>query len=140
MLIIALVLILLVCVFVALHFFLKRRKRRRKAGDGKEKGKKKKKNTSSVPETPTPKKEVVELVGTPICELGDPEPRHEMEDVEVHERHMATTESSDDDGDRDVEAGQSGFEAGTSWYDETDDRAAPEPESREFALYWSRGI
>lgn len=150
MLIISLVLIFLVCCTVCLHLYLRRRKRQR-GGTKKDKRKKKGKGKEE-PELATQEKNehVAELVGTPMCEIGVSEPRHEMEDVEVDERHLQLesesgsersschkTEASDSDSDGES-GGEVDVEAGISWYDDSDERV--EPNDRALAMYWARGM
>lgn len=147
MLIISLVLIFLVCCTVAAHLYLKRQKRRKRGGKGTKKGKKQ--NVHKQPELPSQEKPIAELVGTPMCEIGDSDPRHEMEDAEVDERYLR------DDNERETSvqpkngyASESGsdseirseidLEVGISWYGDSEERV--EPDSRELAMYWSRGI
>jgi hypothetical protein len=147
MLIISLVLIFLVCCTVCLHLYLRRRKRQRGGGVKKDKKKKKGKGEAQ-PEIATQEKNdhVAELVGTPMCEIGVSEPRHEMEDVEVDERHLQLesesgsersschkTEVSDSESGSEVD-----IEAGISWYDDSDERV--EPNDRALAMYWARGM
>ncbi|KAJ4291932.1 hypothetical protein N0V90_009830 [Kalmusia sp. IMI 367209] len=95
MLIISLVLILFVVISIAVHFYLKRQKRRRRKTAPKKKGVK---ASDGQPELQSQEKKMAELVGTPLCEMGESEPRHEMEDAEVHERYtMVEPESPRDD-------------------------------------------
>lgn len=82
MLIISLVLILLVVISISIHLYIKRVHRPRRKTSPKKKGGK---NTAQ-PELQSEEKKMSELVGTPLCEMGDSEPRHEMEDAEVLER------------------------------------------------------
>lgn len=84
MLIISLVLILFVVLSVCLHLYLKRQKRRRRKTSPKKKAGK---DSDAQPELQSKEKSFAELVGTPLCEMGESEPRHEMEDAEVMERH-----------------------------------------------------
>jgi hypothetical protein len=143
MLIISLVLIFLVCCTVSLHLYLRRRKRWRR---GMKKGGKKGKQGKERPEVPPQEKHVAELVGTPMCEIGESDPRHEMEDAEVDERHLQVESEasschksgmegsvSDSETTSDVDV-----EAGISWYDDSEERV--EPGDRELAIYWARGI
>ncbi|KAL1594333.1 hypothetical protein SLS60_010093 [Paraconiothyrium brasiliense] len=87
MLIISLVLILFVVCSVSVHFYLKRQKRRRRKNSPKKNAGK---DVDGPDELQSKEKKMAELVGTPLCELGDSEPRHEMEDAEVLERHTMT--------------------------------------------------
>lgn len=142
MLIVSLVLIFLVCCTVCVHLYLRQRKRRR---GGVETNKKKKGKKAKEEVQPEQEKEIVaELVGTPMCEIGESDPRHEMEDVEVHERHLQLesesgrsschkSELSDSESASDVDV-----EAGISWFDDSDERI--EPDDRAFAMYWARGM
>ena len=84
MLIISLVLILFVVLSVCLHFYLRRQKRRRRKAKPK---KKEVEESDTQPELQSREKKFAELVGTPLCEMGESEPRHELEDAEVLERH-----------------------------------------------------
>lgn len=87
MLIISLVLILIVVISISIHFYIKRQKRvYRKPSPKKNNGK----DGDAQPELQSKEKKMAELVGTPLCEIGDSEPRHEMEDVEVLERDTIT--------------------------------------------------
>lgn len=164
MLIISLVLIFLVACTVSVHLFLKRRKRKRrlrdacpikKAIDKKAKKKAKAKKEEEGPEQPelhSHEKKLAELPATPLCEMGESEPRHEMEDAEVPERFLRTDSDAQTDCDTSSTlkserssivdsdtASQIDLEAGTSWYDASEE-PGPEPESRQLAMYWSRGI
>lgn len=85
MLIISLVLILFVVMSVCLHLYLRRQKRRRRRKA--EPKKKPAKDSDTQPELQSQEKNFAELVGIPLCEMGESEPRHEMEDAEVLERH-----------------------------------------------------
>lgn len=120
-------------------------KKRRKAKEGK------KEEETAQPELHSKEKHVAELPGTPLCEIGESEPRHEMEDAEVAERHLqsdgetqvGSDTSSCCESDRssmmDSEtASQIDLEAGISWYDASEERV--EVDSRQLAMYWSRGI
>jgi hypothetical protein len=89
MLVVALVLIFLVCCTVSLHLYLRRRKRRRGGVKKKKKGKGEEQPELASQET-SKTVHIAELVGTPMCEIGESDPRHEMEDVEVDERHLGT--------------------------------------------------
>lgn len=104
------------------------------------------------PELHSQEKKVAELAATPLCEMGESEPRHEMEDAEVPERFLRTDSDAKTDSDAsstlkserssivDSEtASQIDLEAGTSWYDASEE-PGPEPDSRQLAMYWSRGI
>lgn len=165
MLIIALTLMLLVVCAICLHLYLRRRRRRRslkdvcpikKVKEMKEKKRKKEKEGKKEekpeqPELHSKEKHVAELPGTPLCEMGESEPRHEMEDAEVPERHLQsdsetqigsdTSSCCESDGSSMMDSGtasQIDLEAGISWYDASEERV--EPDSRQFAMYWSRGI
>lgn len=143
MLIISLVLIFLLACTVSLHLYLRRRERRRR---GTTKDKKKEKKGKEQPELPTQEKHVAELTGTPMCEIGESEPRHEMEDAEVDERHLqmdsersSCHKSIGDQSDSDsVTGSEVDIEAGISWYDDSDERV--EPGNRELAIYWARAM
>jgi type III secretory pathway component EscV len=130
MLILSLLLIFLVACFVALHFYLRSRKRRnKKSGKTKDKKKTKKKakgEADGPPELHSQQKKIAELVGTPICEIGDSEPRHEMEDVEVQE---VMTPIDEPIGSAISTFGHTAIPAVV--------QPAPEPDIREFATYWS---
>jgi hypothetical protein len=141
MLVVALVLIFLVCCTVSLHLYLRRRKRRRGGVKKKKKGKDEEQPELASQET-SKTEHIAELVGTPMCEIGESDPRHEMEDVEVDERHLQlesersschksemTGSGSDSESEVDVEAG-------ISWYDDAEERV--EPNSRDLAMYWVR--
>ncbi|KAL5375951.1 hypothetical protein DPSP01_010818 [Paraphaeosphaeria sporulosa] len=82
MLIISLVLILIVVISISIHLYLKRQRRIRRKTSPRNKGK----DGNAQPELQSKENKMVELVGTPLCEMGDSEPRHEMEDAEVLER------------------------------------------------------
>ncbi|PSN69352.1 hypothetical protein BS50DRAFT_572505 [Corynespora cassiicola Philippines] len=123
MLIFSLVLIFSVCFFVALHFYLKRRKRHRKPKNKKDK-KIKRKSIQGQSELDAERKEVAELVGTPICEMGDSEPRHEMEDAEVHERYTTLEAPS-----------PAHLEAGDTL--QRSNSQTVEPDARQYSIYWS---
>lgn len=143
MLIISLVLIFLVCCTVSLHLYLRRRKRRRR---GVKKGKKDKKKAKGQdqPELPTQEKNIAELIGTPMCEIGESEPRHELEDAEVDERHLqvesetSSCHKSEIDQSGSETASDVDVEAGISWYDDSEERV--QPNNRELAMYWARGM
>ncbi|KAF2824096.1 hypothetical protein CC86DRAFT_383795 [Ophiobolus disseminans] len=149
MLIISLVLIFLVCCTVATHLFLRRRKRRR-GGAKKEKVEKKGKKAKAVvePEAPKEEKHIAELVGTPMCELGESDPRHEMEDAEVDERHLQPESETSSCHKSEIDPSESESEtasyvdieaeAGISWYDDSEERV--EPGDRDLAMYWARGM
>lgn len=122
---------------------IKERKRKKKEA--------KEEEGPAQPELHSKEKHVAELPGTPLCEMGDSEPRHEMEDAEVPERHLRSDSetqvgsdtSSCCESDRssimDSEtASQIDLEAGISWYDASEERV--EADSRQLAMYWSRGI
>jgi len=139
MLIISLVLILLVVVSISVHFYLKRQKRRRppiKRKDTKES----EKSANKQPELQSQSKEFAELTGTPLCEMGDPEPRHEMEDAEVPEIcTMAEPENPWDNPvhvspvspyDVDLEAG--------AMFGEMTTHTTTQPEPGVHAAYWAR--
>ena len=127
MLILSLLLIFLVASCVALHFYLRSRKRRNKrSGKTKDKKKKKKGEADGPPELHSQQKKIAELVGTPICEIGDSEPRHEMEDVEVQE---VMTPIDEPIGSAISTFGHTAIPVVV--------QPAPEPEIREFATYWS---
>ncbi|KAF2705559.1 hypothetical protein K504DRAFT_537130 [Pleomassaria siparia CBS 279.74] len=129
MLIFSLLLIFLVACFVALHLYL--RSRKKKAKPLKQDKKKKMKNCpSGPPELHSVKKEFVELVGTPVCEIGDSEPRYEMEDVEVQEVSSPLDEP----------IGRAISTYGPIAIPFAVHLPAPEPEIREFATYWSLRI
>lgn len=81
MLIISLLLILLVVISVCIHFYIKREKRLRR--NSLPKKDKDLESVSQPDELQSQEKKLAELVGTPLCEMGDSEPRHEMEDAEV---------------------------------------------------------
>ncbi|KAF1948250.1 hypothetical protein CC80DRAFT_327980 [Byssothecium circinans] len=145
MLIFALVLIFLVCCALAAHFYLRRQKRRRR-----KKVKKTKKNSKEDMEEDGPleaelhskQKEIAELIGTPICEMGEPEPRYEMEDAEVHERRYTMLDwplQNPADNpvvspmDRDLEAG--------TFFGEMNSAISPmQPDARVYAAYWGRAM
>jgi type III secretory pathway component EscV len=128
MLILSLLLIFLVACCVALHFYLRSRKRRnKKSGKTKDNKKKNKKGAANgPPELHSQQKKVAELVGTPICEIGDSEPRHEMEDVEVQE---VMTPIDEPIGNAISTFGHTAIPVVV--------QPSPEPEIREFATYWS---
>lgn len=132
MLIFSLLLIFLVACFVALHFYLRSRKRKAiqsgKRKDKKSKKKNKKGEPNGPPELHSQEKKIAELVGTPICEIGDSEPRHEMEDVEVQE---VSTPIDEPIGSAISTFGYVAIPVPAHVH------PAPEPEVREFATYWS---
>jgi len=127
MLIFSLLLIFMVACFVALHFYLRSRRRRaKKAKIARDKRRKKQKvDVSNVTETQDEDKEFVEMEGTPLCELGESEPRHEMEDIEVPE-----TYTHENIGSAISTAGHVAIPAAVYI-------PGPEPEEREHAVYWS---
>ncbi|KAF2243148.1 hypothetical protein BU26DRAFT_570543 [Trematosphaeria pertusa] len=140
MLIFALVLIFLVCLAVAVHLYLRRRRRRRK---GKPKTKKKEMRKSATPQQPelqSQERKIAELVGTPLCEIGDSEPRHEMEDAEVHERYTTIDLQNPRDNPVLISPLDPDLESGTWPYDEMTTPSTAAPEAREYAVYWSRGL
>ncbi|CAO2652793.1 Nn.00g022040.m01.CDS01 [Neocucurbitaria sp. VM-36] len=163
MLIISLVLISMVACTVSLHLFLRRRKRQRKVKDRgttrkvsdtneKKRARGKKAADDEQPELHSQEKEMAELAGTPLCEMGESEPRHEMEGMEVTGQyaqpdssmqpysetssHLKSERWSVSDGET---ARQLDADAGISWYDAAEERV-PEPDERELAMYWSRGM
>lgn len=135
MLIFALILIFAVCVFVAIHLYLRRQKRQRKKQD---KIKKKvKKPESPDPEMQQQEKKFAELVGTPLCEMGESEPRHEMEDVEVLERHAMVDLEDPSDNPVYSPAGTD-LEAGTMYFGEMTSHTTAQPEPAMHAVYYAR--
>jgi len=141
MLIVSLVLVFLVCCTVCAHLYLRQRKRQRRSGVKKDKRKKKKGKEEEV-QLEQKNGYVAELVGTPMCEIGESDPRHEMEDVEVNERHLQLENESEKTWGHKTEVSESGsevdVEAGISWYDDSEERV--EPNDRALAMYWARGM
>lgn len=132
MLIFALLLIFAVCVGVAVHLCLRRQKRQRKKEDKTKKKAQRTKSLDSVQE-----KTFVELTGTPLCEMGESEPRHEMEDVEVHERH--TTANLEHPSDSPVYSPVgTDLEAGTIYFGEMTSSTSAQPEAAMHAAYFAR--
>lgn len=140
MLIFALLLIFLVCCALALHFHLRRQKRKRRK---KVKGQKKKEVEEVVDmqeaELQSKERKIVELHGTPICEIGDSEPRHEMEDVEVPERRYTLAEIHlENPADTPVAVRtERELEEGT-YFGEMTTREGLQPAPRVYAAYWAR--
>lgn len=140
MLIFSLLLIFMVACFVALHFYLRSRRRKaRKAKLAKERRRKRQEqkpvvsdasNVSNETEIQDDdddnnKDELPEMEGTPLCELGESEPRHEMEDIEVPE-----TVTQEPIGSAISTAGPVAIPAAVYI-------PGPEPDVREHAVYWS---
>jgi len=134
MLIFSLLLIFMVACFVALHFYLRSRRRKaRKAKLAKERRRKRQEpkpvvsDVSNVSaETEDDDKDgLAEMEGTPLCELGESEPRHEMEDIEVPE-----TLTQEPIGSAISTAGPVAIPAAVYF-------PYPEPEEREHAVYLS---
>jgi uncharacterized protein HemX len=130
MLIFALLLIFAVCVAVSVHLYLRRQKRRRRKESAERK--KKSKSVDSAQE-----KTLAELTGTPLCEMGDSEPRHEMEDAEVHERNLATSLEDPRDSPVYSPAGTD-LEAGTPYFGEMSSQTPVQPEAAMHAAYFAR--
>ena len=84
-------------------------------------------------------KKIVELYGTPVCEIGESEPRHEMEDVEVPERRYTLAEIDlENPADTPVVTRtERELEEGT-YFGEMTTREEREPEARAHAAYWAR--
>lgn len=131
MLIFALLLIFAVCVAVSVHLYLRRQKRRRKKED-----KTKKKDQGSKRDS-AQEKSFAELTGTPLCEMGDSEPRHEMEDAEVDERNLATNLEDPSDSPVYSPAGTD-LEAGTVYFGEMTTHAPIQPEAAMHSAYFAR--
>lgn len=119
----------------------------------KNKGKRRTRNKEGLeqPELQSQEKTIAELPGTPLCEMGDSEPRHEMEDAEVAEQHVQAEidghSYSDASGHLESDrwsvinsesASPMDLEAGILWYDASEEKV--EVDSRQLAMYWSRGI
>ncbi|KAF2676006.1 hypothetical protein K458DRAFT_410824 [Lentithecium fluviatile CBS 122367] len=134
MLIFALLLIFAVCIFVSIHLYLRRQKRRRKK---QAKTKKAKPLESPGAESQPQEKKMAELVGTPLCEMGESEPRHEMEDVEVHERHTVVNLQDPTDHPVYSPAGTD-LEAGTMYFGEMTSSPTAQPEPAMHAVYYAR--
>jgi hypothetical protein len=135
MLIFALLLIFIVCICLAIHFHLKRQKRRRKkqAKPKKEVGGSKCVNEAKQEQD----KNFSELVGTPLCEMGESEPRHEMEDVEVPERY--TMNDPEDPRNNPVYSpAGTDLEAGTVYFGEMTSSTMAQPEPAMHAAYFAR--
>ncbi|KAF2877274.1 hypothetical protein BDV95DRAFT_601685 [Massariosphaeria phaeospora] len=131
MLVFGLLLVFLVCSSLALHFYLKRRKRGRRGKKGADKKNKKKTKGLEGPELHSQDKKMAELVGTPVCEMGESEPRHEMQDVEVDERHMAAVHGRRP-SESDVESGVE-----TEFGTQTDYGTHTATAAPEIPVYWS---
>ena len=135
MLIISLVLILFIVISVCVHFYLKRqRPRYRKAPPKKELGG----DADGQPELQSKEKKFAEVAGTPLCEMGDSEPRHEMEDAEVSEQHtMAEPEHPQDHPVYLVSPLTPSYDAGMMFGDMST-RTPIEPAAGVYALYHAR--
>jgi hypothetical protein len=133
MLIFALLLVFAVCLFVAIHLHLKRQRRRKKQHNvNKAKGS----DTLAAQKQPQEKK-FAELTGTPLCEMGESEPRHEMEDVEVPERH--TMDDLEDPSDSPVYSpAGTDLEAGVVYFGEMSSHTTAQPEPAMHAAYFVR--
>jgi len=132
MLIFALLLIFAVCLTVAIHLYLRRQRRRRRQEDKAKKEAQRSKRLDS-----TQDQTFAELTGTPLCEMGESEPRHEMEDVEVHERH--TTTNLEHPGDNPVYSPTgTDLEAGTMYFGEMTSYTPVQPEPAIHAVYYAR--
>lgn len=148
MLIFALVLIFLVCLAVFVHFYLKRKRRRRRASNKPKKkpaGKPAKKSSTAQqePEPQAQERKFAELVGTPLCEMGESEPRHEMEDVEVHERYVMPENwplTNPADNPVLVSPLDPDLEAGTMTFGEMTIDSTYQPYAAVSAAYWARAI
>ena len=135
MLIISLVLILFVVLSVCLHLYLKRQKRRRRKTAPKKKAGK---DSEAQPELQSKEKKFSELVGTPLCEMGESEPRHEMEDAEVLERHtLAEPEHPHDNPVYFVSPLTPNYDAG-SMFGDMSTLHTTAPEAGVYALYHAR--
>ncbi|KAF2443209.1 hypothetical protein P171DRAFT_57674 [Karstenula rhodostoma CBS 690.94] len=134
MLIISLVLILIVVVTVSIHLYLKRQKRHRRTSPKKKAGK----VANGQPELQSKEKKMAELVGTPLCEIGDSEPRHEMEDAEVLERDtMTEPEHPQEHPVHIVSPLTPNYDAGQMFGDMST-RATAQPEAGVYAAYMVR--
>ncbi|KAF2636748.1 hypothetical protein P280DRAFT_139942 [Massarina eburnea CBS 473.64] len=143
MLIFALVLIFLVCCAIAVHLHL-RRKRRRRRKQGKNVVKKKAVDEEEGPrevELHSKEKKIAELVGTPVCEMGDPEPRHEMEDAEVRERRYTIIEPELQNPADNPVVSPLDREPHGVFFGEMDSAISPlQAEARIYAAYWARAL
>ena len=163
MLILSLVIILLVVCTVCLHLFLRRRKRDRTLKDispiqkVKERRKKKKEEAKKgkgpmQPELHGREKKIAELPGTPMCEIGESEPRHEIGESEVDHwplradweaqiGNRTSSQFASNGSESDTSSQTSShmdIEIGISWYDASEELV--QPDSRQLAMYWARGI
>jgi hypothetical protein len=135
MLIFALLLIFAVCLFVSIHLYLRRQKRRRKKEAKTKQEAEKAERSKSVDSVQ--EQTFAELTGTPLCEMGESEPRHEMEDAEVPERH--TTTDLEDPSDNPVYSpAGTDLEAGTVYFGEMTSHASAQPEAAMHAVYFAR--
>jgi hypothetical protein len=140
MLIFALTIVFLVCCAISVHLYLRRTKRRRRKGVKKTKKDNKSNAVKGLQESELhgQEKKMAELTGTPLCEMGESEPRHEMEDAAVPERHtMDDIELQNPASnpvarpyDRDVEAG--------TFFGEMTTITPLQPEARIYAAYMAR--
>ncbi|KAF9734315.1 hypothetical protein PMIN06_004218 [Paraphaeosphaeria minitans] len=135
MLIVSLVLILIVVISISIHFYLKRQRQiRRKTSPRKSVGK----NGDTQPELPSKDEKMPELVGTPLCEIGDSEPRHEMGDAEVLERDSITEpEHPQEHPVHIVSPLTPNYDDGRMFGDMST-RAAAQPEAGVYAAYMAR--
>lgn len=140
MLIFAMVLIFFVCLSVAVHLYLRRKRRRRRPkSKNTKKPKTKKKGEALQPELQSQERKVAELIGTPLCEMGDSEPRHEMEDVEVHERHTTVNIANPADNPV-VSPVDPDLEAGTLYFGDMTVSPVVQPDAGIHAVYFARGM
>lgn len=134
MLIFSLLLVFAVCLCVAIHLYLKRQKRKRRKEWKERKAAREAKAAEVVVEE---EKTFAELTGTPLCEMGESEPRHEMEDAEVDERYMAVDLEHPNDHPVYSPTGTD-LEAGTVYFGEMTTHSWAQPEAGMHAAYYAR--
>lgn len=133
MLIFSLLLVFAVCLCVTIHLYLKRQRRKRRKEAKERRAAREAAKAAEVVEEKT----FAELTGTPLCEMGESEPRHEMEDAEVDERY--TTMNLEHPGDNPVYSPPgTDLEAGTPYFGEMTSHTWVQPEAGMHAAYYAR--
>lgn len=132
MLIFSLLLVFAVCLCVSIHLYLKRQKKKRRKELKERKAAKEAKAAEVVEE-----KHFAELTGTPLCEMGESEPRHEMEDAEVDERYMAVDLEHPNAHPVYSPAGTD-LEAGPAYFGEMTTQSWAQPDARMHAAYYAQ--
>lgn len=135
MLIFSLLLVFAVCLCVSIHLYLKRQKKKRRK-ELKERKAAREAREAKAAEV-VEEKTFAELTGTPLCEMGESEPRHEMEDAEVDERYMAVDLEHPNDHPVYSPTGTD-LEAGHVYFGEMTTQSWAQPEAGMHAAYYAR--